>query len=156
MIDILKVLRRILTVIAIFLLLNLVFDIGYVALNFKSPLASFFEKRIYYMYYIADVLLFFLLLRFTFFNKIYFWTISVIVIAIKFVLLIDFYVMKPYAAFSVPYNSHYSDFFDVLGWSRIASLFFGNHLISFFLFAALYSYIIYLYVKIIRQQIHER
>jgi len=156
MVDRLKVLRLILITITIFLLLNLIFSVSYIALNFKSPLATFLEKKIKYVYYAADVFLFFLLRRLTFINRIYLWIFGATVIAIKFILLVNFYFTEPYKAFSVSYNSHYCDFFNLLGLNLVSLLLFGNNLFSFFLFSALYGYLIYLYIKIIKQQIHER
>jgi len=156
MVNKIKELRLILTGLAIFLALNLLSDIGDIILNFKRPSDSFFEMRIYYAYYIADVLLFFMLRRFTFYKKVYLWILGAIVIAIKFILLINFYLMEPYELYSVFYNDHYCDFFDMLGLNLVSLLLFGNNLFSFFLFSALYGYLIYLYIKIVKQQIHER
>ncbi|HEY9045725.1 MAG TPA: hypothetical protein VIN08_07500 [Ohtaekwangia sp.] len=150
-----KILRVILICIAVILTLSLLAKAISAVLYLKQPLIHFQERKVLYIYFVCDVLLFILLSCGTFIDKIFFWLTGVITIVVKFILLLSFFLFKPYGVYSIYYNRHYSDFFDIVGWNRLAFILFGNHLLSVFLFSALYSYLIYLYIKIIMPRVRK-
>jgi hypothetical protein len=142
--------------IVIIFVLSLSVKVGYTFLHFKEPLVHLWDIKVYYIYIVGDILLFILLIWMTFVDKLYLWLFSVIPIVVKFILLLNFFLFKPYGMYSIYYNCHYSDFFDIVGLNRLAFILFGNHLLSRFLFSALYSYLIYLYTKIIMPRVRKK
>jgi hypothetical protein len=151
-----KILRISLIVIAIVLTLGLCSNVIRISIKFESPIDFFRERIFYYIYFIGDIVLFCLLILVTFLRNKYLWLACVLVVAVKFFLLLKFFLFSPYDSYSIYYNRHFASLFDSFDLYVIGFVLFGNNLISFSLFCLLYITLIYLYAKIIKQLIRYR